>query len=59
MDFKGVERIVEHIGIGDGPEGSLFDLRGGPGSETGRFGTRSHAHEDEATAGRIPPVGEP
>src|SRR3989442_3023 len=54
MDIKRVERIVEHVGVGDGPDGCLLHLRGGRGSETGGFGTRRRAHVQQTTAGGYP-----
>src|SRR5437660_11316806 len=53
MDFKRVERIVEHVGVGDRPDGRLVELEGGWGSETGGWETR-HAHAGQATAGGYP-----
>src|SRR2546426_9941738 len=48
---KRVQRIVEHVGIGDGPQDCLLDLRGGRRTGLGGFATRRHAHMEEATAG--------
>src|SRR3989441_12908468 len=59
MDIKRVERIVEHVGVGDGPDGCLLHLRGGRGSETGGVGTRRRAHVQQTTAGGHSPRAAP